>query len=101
AIAPLFIHRDEPLRRRAKDHRILAAPAVRISMIVILAEEQHATVTHEINDFRIRFKDAETGKMLYFSRKSARVIDWTINLQAVLLADHKVVVTMTGSCVHQ
>ena len=37
ARAAMAVHPDEPLRRGAEDHRVLAAPAVRVAMIVRLA----------------------------------------------------------------
>src|SRR5215831_14243745 len=37
--ASFGIHRDEPLRRCSKDHRILAAPAMRIAVSIVLGEQ--------------------------------------------------------------
>src|ERR1700722_6373740 len=34
------VHRDEPLRRRAEDHRILATPAMRIRVFVRFARDE-------------------------------------------------------------
>src|SRR6267378_1005224 len=51
------VHRDEPLRRRAKNYRIMAAPAVRITVLVVLCEKQNAALAHEIDDFRVRLEN--------------------------------------------
>src|SRR6185436_10573704 len=99
-IAMRLVHRDEPLRRRAKDHRILAAPAMRITMVVLLTEKQHSLLAHKLNDRVVRFEHALTREMRDIRRESARVIDGTVDLQPVTLADHEVVVTMTRRCVY-
>src|SRR5438874_8121291 len=59
-----LVHRDEPLRRSPKDHWILAAPAMRIPVIVIFAEEQHTLLAHKFDDLWIRLKDAKPGEVL-------------------------------------
>src|SRR5437016_1640565 len=58
AVAGL-IHRNEPLGRRAKDHRILTAPAMRITMIVLFTKQEHAALAHEIDNLWIGFKDIQ------------------------------------------
>src|SRR5262249_25950439 len=90
-----LVHRDEPLRRGAKNHRVLATPAMRITMVVLLAEEQHATLAHELNNAVVRVKHALTGEVLDFGREASRFVDRTVDLQTVAFADHEVVVTMT------
>ena len=95
-----LVHRDEPLRRSAKDHRVLAAPAMRIAMLILFTEEQHAAFAHELNNRIVRIEHALTGEMFDLRRESPGVIDRTIDLQTVTLADHEVVVTMTGRGVH-
>ncbi len=35
-------------------------------MLVILAEQQHAALAHEINDLRICFKDIQAGEVFDF-----------------------------------
>src|SRR5689334_3407240 len=95
-----LVHRDEPLRRRAKDHGILAAPAVRITMVVLFAEQQYASFAHEFNDRVVCIKHALTGEVLDLGREPSCIVDGAVDLQTILLADHEVVVTMTRRCVY-
>ena len=45
-----LIHRDEPLRRIAKNHRFLRAPGVRILVLEAAARDQHAGVHQSLDD---------------------------------------------------
>src|SRR6266481_6559875 len=69
-------------------------------MVVIFAEQEHAALAHELDNFRIRFKDRKTGEVLYFRRELAGVINRAIDFEAVLPSQHKVVVTVAGRRVH-
>ena len=70
-------------------------------MCIVLAEQQNAALAHEIDYLRIRCKDAQAGEVLNFIRESAGVIDGAIDVEAVLLANHKVVMAVTGRGVDQ
>ena len=65
-------------------------------MLIILAEQKHAAFFHELDNSRISFEHGLTRKVLDFRRKAAGVINRAIDFQAVFLADHKVVVAVTG-----
>src|SRR6266516_3814838 len=65
-----------------------------IAMLVILAEEQRAALAHEIHNLRISFEDVLAGKVLDLRSKPAGIINRTIDLQTIPLANDKVVVTM-------
>src|SRR6185369_17587491 len=88
-VAMRLVHRDEPLRRGTKDHRVLAAPAVRITVLVVFTEQQHTPFAHKLDDLIVRIKHALTSEMLDLRRESSRVVDRTIDLQAVALANHE------------
>ncbi len=45
-----LVHRDEPLRRVAEDHRLLRAPGVRILVLEPAARDQHAGVDQRLDD---------------------------------------------------
>ena len=45
-----LVHRDEPLRRVAEDHRLLRAPGVRILMLEPAARDQHAGLDQRLDD---------------------------------------------------
>src|SRR6266508_1629273 len=95
-----FVHRNEPLRRGAKDHGVLTAPAVRITMIVFFTKQQHAALSHEIDDLWIGFKYIQAGEMLDFRRELTGIINRAIDFQPVLLSDHKIVVPVSRRSVH-
>src|SRR5215475_15253772 len=98
------IHRDEPLRRGAKDDRLMTPPAMRIAVRVIFGEDQRPGIAQKIDDGPIRFKDVLPGEMLDFRSKTTGVIDRAIDfvfrdaepridrreLLAILLADDEV-----------
>src|SRR5204863_4180608 len=88
-----LVHSNEPLWCRTKDHGVLAAPAMRIAMLVFLTEQQHASLAHKLDNLIICIKHAHAGEILDFRREAARVVNRTIDLQAVTLADYEVVVT--------
>ena len=69
-------------------------------MLVVLSEQQHASLAHKFHDSRIGFEDALAGKVFDLRREPSRVIDRTIDFQAVTLADYKVVVAMARRSVH-
>src|ERR1700752_674311 len=89
-----LVHGDEPLRRGAEDHGVLAAPAMRIAMVVLFTEQQHASLPHELDNRIVCIKHALTSKVFDFRRESPCVVYRAIDLQAVLLANHEVVMTM-------
>src|SRR5215212_2310799 len=99
-VAVRLVHGNEPLRRGAKDHRVLAAPAMRIAMVILLTEEQYASFTHKLHNALVRVKHALTSEVLNLRRETASVVDRAIDLQTVALADDEVVMTMTGRCVY-
>src|SRR5262249_3119007 len=60
------IHRDEPLRRRSEDHWVMTSPAVRITMRILLREDQHALRSEELDYLRICIEHRESGEVLDF-----------------------------------
>ncbi len=44
-----LVHRDEPLRRIAVDHRLLRAPGMRVLVLEAIAREQHAGVSQRLD----------------------------------------------------
>src|SRR5438105_1560318 len=99
AVAGL-IHRNEPLGRRAEDHRVLTPPAVRIAMIVFFTEQEHAPLAHEIDDLWIGCKHIQAGEMIDLGSELAGVINRAINFQTVLLANDKIIVTVPRRSMH-
>ena len=66
-----------------------------------LDPQAYVARAHELNNTWISFEHAEAGKVLNLFRESARVINRAIDFQAVSLADHKVIVSMTRRGVDQ
>ena len=46
--SPVAVHPDEPLRRRQEDHRVVAAPAVRVLVLEVLAVPQRAALVQRL-----------------------------------------------------
>jgi len=46
----VLVHRDEPLRRVAEDHRLLRAPGMRILVLEPAAREQHAGIGQRVDN---------------------------------------------------
>src|ERR1041385_7779164 len=67
---------------------------MRIAVLVVLAEQQHALLTHELDDRIVRVKHALPREVFDFRRETTRVVDWAIDLESVAFADDEVVVTV-------
>ncbi len=101
ALAQLvFFHADEPLGGGTEDHRILAAPAVRIGMGNGTRVQQGAHFLQLVDDAGIGFKDIEAGKKFHAGQKTARIVQGRIDVQFVFKAHFIVFATMTGGGVH-
>ena len=66
------LHRDEPLRRRQEDHRVVAAPAVRIRVVVVLAMPQPAALGERRFDLRVGVEHLQAARTARPSRGSGR-----------------------------
>ncbi len=69
-------------------------------MVILLTEQQHAALAHELNDRIVCVKHALAGEVFDFRREAAGVIDRAIDLESVTFPDDKVVMTMTRSRVN-
>ena len=49
ALAMILIHRDEPLRRVAEDHRLFRAPGMRILVLEPAARDDHASFDQRLD----------------------------------------------------
>src|SRR5262245_47673350 len=95
-----LVHRYEPLRRRAEDHGVLATPTVRVTVVVLFTEDQHPTFAHELDDLIVGIEHTLAREKLHFWSETPGIVDWTVDLQTVALADYEVVVTVTRSCMN-
>ena len=92
-----LVQRDEPLVGGTEEHRVLAAPAVRIAVRDLFLENQGAALAQELDDVRvgligIHAAEGATGTKLLASVELAVIIDRHANVGDTLLEAGKVVV---------
>ena len=92
-----LVHRDKPLIGSTEEHRVLAAPAVRIAMRDLLLEDQGAALAQELDDVRVGLVGIHTaegtaGAKLFAGVELAVVIDRHANVGDALLEAGEVVV---------
>ena len=97
-----FVHRDEPLARRAEDDGLLAAPAVRVAMVDVLVEDERTALAQPLDDLRVGLVDLHTGPgtaraQLIAFVEAAVVIDGHDHGDIEFHADEVVVDAMPGS----
>src|SRR5438270_7487444 len=95
-----LVHFDEPLLGGAENHRIVAAPAMRVSVLVVVMAEERAALLEQLHDDRIR---AEDVLALVFGQAfgiHAFVVERRVNLQTIFLSGIEVLGAMTWSGVH-
>ena len=99
-----LVHGDEPLVRRAEEHRVLAAPAVRVAMGDLHLGHEHAAVAQELDDVRIGLVGVHAGERaagaeLLAVVEAAVVVDGHADVHALLHADVVVVDAVAGRVV--
>ncbi len=100
-----LVHRDKPLVGSTEEHRVLAAPAVRIAVRDLLLENQGAALAQELDDVRvgligIHAAEGTTGAKLLAGVELAVVIDRHADVGDALLEAGEVVVdAVTGRVV--
>ncbi len=102
-LAARQLHRvevDEPLRRRQEDHRVVAAPAVRVLVRERLAVPQPPARLQRLDDVRVRVEDALAAKQLDVVEEMPRRPDRRVDLQAVFHAGLEVVGAVARRGVH-
>src|SRR5438270_8133470 len=95
-----LVHFDEPLLGGTENHRIVAAPAMRVSVPVIVMAEERAALLEQLHNDRIR---AEDILALVFGQAfgiHAFVVERRVNLQTIFLSGIEVLGAMTRSGVH-
>ncbi len=81
-----FVHADEPLRRRAIDHRHLVAPAVRVAVGDAVGGHQPISLTQGVDDVRHRLPDVLPAEQ----RKVGRVVAVALHRVEDVLIGHAV-----------
>ena len=91
---------DEPLRRREEDHRVVAAPAVRILVRERLAVPQPAALLQRLVHLRVGVEHALAAEQLHGVEEMPGRSDRRVDLEAVLHAGVEVVRAVPGRRVH-
>ena len=92
-----LVHRDKPLVGSTEEHRVLAAPAVRIAVRDLLLEDQGAALAQELDDMRvglvgIHAAEGAAGTKLLAGVELAVVIDRHADVGDAFLEAGEVVV---------
>ena len=92
-----LVHRDKPLVGSTEEHRVLAAPAVRIAVRDLLLEDQGAALAQELDDVRVGLigvhtAEGATGTKLLAGVELTVVIDRHADVGDALLEAGEVVV---------
>jgi len=95
------VHGDEPLRRGKEDHRVVAAPAVRVRVGERLAVPESAAGRQRLLDPRVGVEHALAREDLDLVQEVAAGPDRRVDVQAVLHAGIEVVRAVTGRRVHR
>src|SRR5207244_12980195 len=95
-----LVHLDEPVFRGAEDHRIVAAPAVRVAVLVLVVTQQRAAIAEQFHDDRIRGENILAPVFRQPLKIDALVVDRRINLQSIFLPGIKIVGAMSRSRVN-
>ncbi len=97
---PFLLHAEEPLRRRAEDHRRLVAPAMRIAVAVRLEVHEPPFLAQRFDDLRVGVENAQTLEQRRARDEAPVVADRVVDRQVVAPAHLVVVGTMAGRGVH-
>ena len=79
----VLLHGDEPLLGRPEQHRLLAAPAVRIGVLELLGVEQRPVRLELGDDRRIGLPDGHAGEVLDLGDESAVIVHRVVDREAV------------------
>ena len=89
----------EPLLGGEKNQRIVASPAMRIAVRERLAVQQRADFLQILNDRGVRLEDVLPFPIA--TGENAAAVDRRHRLEAVLIADHEILVAVTWRGMHQ
>ena len=88
----------EPLRGRAEDNRLLAAPSVRIGVDDLLRGEQRAALLHILQDHGVRFLNQHPGVFARVVGVAALIVHGNDHVHAVAAAGLIVVRAEARGC---
>src|SRR5262249_15079516 len=91
---------DEPLFRRAKDHRLMTAPAMRIAMLHFSFGDQIAARLQQSNHRGIRLEYCFVLVLRQAFQKSPVIVERSVRLDPEFLADGKIFRAVSRSGMH-
>ena len=94
------VHADEPLLGRAKDHWIVAAPAMWIAVLIRMMAEQRATIGEKFHNDWIGCEDVLAFIFGQTFRVDTLVVKRRINFKAIFLTGTKVIDAVTRRSVN-
>ncbi len=97
---PRAIQIDEPLFGGAEDHRIVAPPAMRVTVRKFLLAEQRSAIAQQLNDDRIRLEYCFPFVLGQPFEIPAMIIDRRVRLDAIFLPGLEVLDAMPRRRVH-
>ena len=96
----VVIQFDEPLLGGAENHRIVAAPAMRVAVRDLSFADQHAFAAHQFDDQWIRFEYGFAFVFRQAFHEAAFVVLRRVSFEIIFLAGAEVVDAVARSGVH-
>ncbi len=96
----VVFHADKPLLGSTKNHRFFTAPAVRIAMTEVALVQQGSNFQQFVVHCTVGVSQFHTAKQSEFRAIATIIINRIVNIQAILEANHIVIMTMPGGRMH-
>ena len=96
----IAVHPDEPLRGRQENHRVVAAPAMRVLMRKDLAVPEARALLERLLHVGVRVEHPLSAEQLHRVEEMSARADRRVDLEAVLDAGQEVVGAVAGRGVH-
>src|SRR6266481_7079052 len=95
-----LVHFDEPLLSGAKNYGIVAAPTVRVAVLVLVVAEERAAIVEQLYNNGIRGENVLAFVFGQAFEIDAFVVKGRVDLQCIFLAGIEVVGAVAGSAVN-
>lgn len=91
----LLLHADKPLRCGAEDDRSFVPPAMRVTVADLLHVQQRPALLEYLNDMVVGLEHELAREELRTRQEAAVIADRVVHLQAVVLTDLEILLTMS------
>jgi len=95
-----LVHFDEPLLGGAKDYRIVAAPAMRVAVLVIIDVKEGLPRSKKLDDDGVRCKNIFAFVFGQAFCVDALVIEWGVDWESIFEANYVVFNAVTRCCMN-